>query len=804
MVRARYIKPLNDDSGTYTKFLDKRRKSFYADYVSSIAETEFLKLKKSIDDLGIRIDDFLQGDRTSEVDLVLGHVQSGKTGHMLGTLAWSADRGISLAVLISGSTKPLSSQTYERVLEDLVSVAPDSIYLSDQLETKRNQAKFNKQYQVIEEKVAQRINNEVKNSQLPIITVLKHAKRVESLNEVVKRLIDKFGTDLSVLVIDDEADQISQNGKAAKREQTEVYKQLKTLLESGAEVFMASYTATPQAILLAEKEGALRPRYVTVLKPGINYFGLEDATLERYSQNRHVVDPPDKDFLKKFETPKDLETALIQFFISSYIRRKYPESFFSSGEGESLLEVPKSISCQFLIHPSGAQIDHEKYSQLVTKCINRLLDVLNDPMSSSDALRLIWAPNYIVVLDKIKNIEAKSQLPPVLSSEMLQSISFSLGTKNTVKVVNSDKNRLNQELKLPSTNSGWESHETWILIGGDILGRGITFPTLLGTYFLRNPKNHKFDTAVQQLRFCGYRKNYQDLTSIWAPDEIFDLYSVMNQVNHAVVVRANKWADSSLDLITHPPAIMYVSPINSRLDPTRKSVMDPGIHDHRIKGNVVFQSVQPHKPIRVVKNAQSSAHLFGSYNFKNLKGSEWLYSDEISTKDAQNFLVNWEKAPGSDRANLARVSELLDENLGDLGFANVPITFVTRFIDVTSQLAKHEIPNSTRRLSNRSLKKPISNRLSSTQRISQWTDSFKNQGNEDGAAEWFDTEHMSAYVGTGQLNAQSAIPFSSVCILIEPISIHDEKAVEIVAYAMQLAVLGPKNYQLRMMGYSQR
>ena len=91
-----------------------------------------------------------------------------------------------------------------------------------------------------------------------------------------------------------------------------------------------------------------------------------------------------------------------------------------------------------------------------------------------------------------------------------------------VKLVNHKerKNLSSQEPLVPITPSQWQDAEAWVLIGGEILGRGLSIPHLAITLFLRNPNNPNFDTAVQQMRFCGYRKSYLPLLQVYAPVDI--------------------------------------------------------------------------------------------------------------------------------------------------------------------------------------------------------------------------------------------------------------------------------------------
>jgi hypothetical protein len=116
-----------------------------------------------------------------------------------------------------------------------------------------------------------------------------------------------------------------------------------------------------------------------------------------------------------------------------------------------------------------------------------------------------------------------------------------------MQVVNSDKNKPGRQGAIPVSKSEWEEFKLWILIGGDILGRGLTIPQLTTTYFLRHPKNPNFDTVSQQMRFCGYRTNYAHFTYLFAENKTFGIFEVMDQIDSAIWRLAKKWDKERLN-----------------------------------------------------------------------------------------------------------------------------------------------------------------------------------------------------------------------------------------------------------------
>ena len=57
-----------------------------------------------------------------------------------------------------------------------------------------------------------------------------------------------------------------------------------------------------------------------------------------------------------------------------------------------------------------------------------------------------------------------------------------------------------------------------IVIGGNLLSRGLTLEHLLVSYYIRRASN--YDTLMQMGRWFGYRKDYVDLTRLWTTNEL--------------------------------------------------------------------------------------------------------------------------------------------------------------------------------------------------------------------------------------------------------------------------------------------
>jgi hypothetical protein len=77
---------------------------------------------------------------------------------------------------------------------------------------------------------------------------------------------------------------------------------------------------------------------------------------------------------------------------------------------------------------------------------------------------------------------------------------------------------------MPIVNSANSSvsfgRELNFIVGGNILGRGLTIDNLLVTYYLRRAKTSQMDTVLQHARMYGYRKNLMPFTRVFLPEPL--------------------------------------------------------------------------------------------------------------------------------------------------------------------------------------------------------------------------------------------------------------------------------------------
>ena len=209
------------------EYLAAQKKKLVRSNGETVGLADFSGLSRDIEHVTKRIDAFLQlEDVSSDSHLVLGKIQSGKTAHMLGIVSSLVNTPCTLVVLISGVTGQLNIQTRDRLETDVNGLQSHKVLvrpIPTAAELSGAKSGWLVELKRIVQKRIESIAREEKGAKigvLPVLAMLEHVKRVEALKIILEELRRDFGDLLSVVIIDDEADQASQNAKANKREKS--------------------------------------------------------------------------------------------------------------------------------------------------------------------------------------------------------------------------------------------------------------------------------------------------------------------------------------------------------------------------------------------------------------------------------------------------------------------------------------------------------------------------------------------------------------------------------------------------------
>ena len=145
---------------------------------------------------------------------------------------------------------------------------------------------------------------------LPILVSMKTKPRVDALKWMFQEVASRLGEGVTALIIDDEADQASPNAATRKNEEAATYAELKALRDAATHHVWLSYTATPRAIFLTELDGALRPDFCAVSRPGSGLLRCGGADGRHPRPGSGTGARLDREAAKSDYVPSSLKRAL--------------------------------------------------------------------------------------------------------------------------------------------------------------------------------------------------------------------------------------------------------------------------------------------------------------------------------------------------------------------------------------------------------------------------------------------------------------------------------------------------------------
>lgn len=478
---------------------------FFNKYISSIDNDE---LVKSITDTSTSFiqkisDNFVISEQLNA--LLLGNVQSGKTAQMLGIIATMADKGYKVFLLLTTDNVDLHRQTYNRVKESLTGFN----VLNEKEDSLLTQASLIK----------------------PTVVVLKKNSRVLSRwkNHLLSTDICKG---LFLVIFDDEADASSLNTLVNKDRVSTINKRLAEIKNSAASTIYVEVTATPQAIILQTSLSGWRPKFVYYFKPGSSYLGgnyfyprtksLTTIFTPDYELDSIMQDGTD-------DCPMGLSKSILSFLVNCAHRKLNGKS-----------------NCNFMIHPSMRINVHKKFVAKVQNHLSLLQRTTKEKPFDTN-LREEW-----------RNLQ---QTKPDLEDyeDIKESVIEILGNSEIMIIPLNSKSFVCRDPNNPDAldlSKGFN-----IVVGGNTLGRGITFPNLQTVYYCRTSKTPQADTFWQHSRIFGYDREKQ-MVRMFIPKSLYKLFSDLNASNEMLI----KQVEENLE------NIQLIFPNN--IIPTRKNVVD--------------------------------------------------------------------------------------------------------------------------------------------------------------------------------------------------------------------------------------
>jgi hypothetical protein len=544
--------------------------------------------------------------------LVVGHVQSGKTGNYSGLVCKAADAGYKVIIVLAGLHNNLRSQTQIRLEESFLGyetssnrdpgkpigvaeIDSDPSIHPHCATTRQNNGDFNAG-------VAKHFA--ISPEERPWLFVVKKNKTVLTslLKWIRSRVADatdndtgrRFVTKLPLLMIDDEADHASidtgeqffnADGSPDEEHQPKKINSLiRQILHSFARSAYVGYTATPFANVFIHRRGATKAEgpdlfpqaFIINLAAPSNYVGPARVFGLRTPEGRsgglplmrdvsdHVnSDAPggwmpakhNKEHIPVFDgmevPPPSLREAIAAFTLACAVRTV-------RGQGKEhssmLVHVTRFAKVQDLVH---RQIEDEvkRMRQRITRGVDDAALLLQ--------LRSLWESDFVPTCERIALGmqeagdalrvpgwgEIADVLPDVLSDIRVKIIN---GTaKDALDYAEHEENGLKV-----------------IAIGGDKLARGLTLEGLCVSYFVRTTK--MYDTLMQMGRWFGYRPGYTDLCRLYTTGDLVEWFGHIADASEELREEFDSMAergatprDYGLKVQSHP-VLLVTSPLKMR------------------------------------------------------------------------------------------------------------------------------------------------------------------------------------------------------------------------------------------------
>ena len=431
--------------------------------------------------------------------LLLGNVQSGKTAQVLGVLSALADDGDHKVFLY---------------------LTTDSVDLQDQT-VKR--AKANLKNFIVLSEADDRSFMEVMKAENPILVVIKKNTRV------LRRWRNLFASQSSLkgyplVIVDDEADAASLNTNADKHDKdaSTINKLLNDIKNSCCQSLFIQLTATPQSLLLQHEASDWKPEFIHFFEAGEKYIG----------GNFVFSDPP---------------SYIVRFIDSELDDMKDESGEIAEGAKQALLSflitcaefaLCDKTNCNFALHPSYKIQDHQAFSKKIQAFLNDLVQAVNNGEDLAGSFKESYLDLQKTKPDIHHFDEIYEKLTALLENKKIATL-----------VVNSQ------------TEADFNLEKGFnIIIGGNVIGRGLTIPKLQTVYYSRTAKKPNADTFWQHSRIFGYDRD-KSLLRLYIPSDVYHFFVQLNQANNLIIEQA-KNSDGNIQII-------YPKSIN----PTRKNVL---------------------------------------------------------------------------------------------------------------------------------------------------------------------------------------------------------------------------------------
>lgn len=489
--------------------------------------------------------------------LVIGDVQSGKTSTYTAIAAKALDAGYKILIIMTSNNDRLRRQTQSRIDKELVGTDYDRNIIKGGVADPKKLPYSNNNSQIESFTSTEfdfstpimKAQKPLRDNTQAVFVVKKNKKVLENVCEWLEKGLNT-GSKINypTLILDDEADNASVNVSKQKNAQDKynnpsgINKEIRNIMNHFERVSYVGVTATPFAnIFIPPDEFILENLNPDELTNGVdlfpsdfiyllptpnNYIGSKaifgsEADGENEIGNHHyMLEYIDSDNLeqvfptkhtKKFapiELPYDLYTAMRYFLLVNAVRD---------------VNGDKNKHRSMIVHISRFNDVQEKVEIMIDSWLTKVVEDVKfySTLPADEAeKRSVEIKALHEVFDKMK-----------LQEKNKDHISWEKIFKKYLKdaIIPICVQVQNGKKKHPPIDYDNEPKGLRVIVvGGNVLSRGMTFEGLCVTYFNRNSK--MYDTLMQMGRWFGYRNGYANLCKVWIPLEIARSFQFINRV----------------------------------------------------------------------------------------------------------------------------------------------------------------------------------------------------------------------------------------------------------------------------------
>lgn len=543
--------------------------------------------------------------------MVVGHVQSGKTGSYTGLICKAADAGYKIIIVLAGLHNNLRAQTQMRLDEGFLGYETSAVegegsrligvgkidsspslrpqYVTNRSETGDFNTKFAK-------------NLGVSPEQRPWLFVVKKNKTVLTrllkwIQTHVAQSVSIDGdrplvTHLPLLMIDDEADHASvdtgekvvdENGNPdLEHEPKAINSLIRQILHAFSRKAYVGYTATPFANIYIHEHGETTKEgpdlfpaaFITNISAPSSYvgpsrvFGLaaENGRAGALNLVRIVDDQCSEDGKQGWmpvghksshlplingldAMPASLVEAIHSFILACCVRTLRGQG----GEHMSMLvHVTRFNAVQQHVHRQVQGYVHGLKQRLRrrTDCDVFLAD-----------MRVLWERDFLPTSHEVETQSAELGGRVGFSWQAIDALMVDVLEQIDVRMING---RAGDVLDYADSPTGLKV----IAIGGDKLARGLTLEGLCTSYFLRASK--MYDTLMQMGRWFGYRPGYLDICRLYTTQDLVEWFEHIADAAEELRAEFDYMTDSRLTpreyglKVKSHPVLMVTSPLKMR------------------------------------------------------------------------------------------------------------------------------------------------------------------------------------------------------------------------------------------------